>query len=215
MQVDDGLHGSHQGILPLLDGIDKSLSCIHFLFQEHHGLFGFLGLVCLVLGVFLYHFGEIAAHAQFGNIPVVERQVDSAVVIGIHNKIGYDLLQVLADSFTQRRSRTRVQFADFFYGLLESFFFQSEFLLYFVPMLTGEIFVAFGNDCFFNIKNRIGSEVLLFYLAPYLDEKAFLQVAGSQSGRVEILNDSQCFFQFSGSGFDAGINGKLIADAVQ
>ena len=65
------------------------------------------------------------------------------------------------------------------------------------------------------LKKNIGSGVLLFYLAPYLDEKAFLQVAGSQSGRVEILNDSQCFFQFSGSGFDAGINGKLIADAVQ
>ena len=82
-----------------------------------------------------------------------------------------------------------IQFADFVYGLAEGFFFQSELLLYFVPMFTGEVFVTFGNNGFFDRKQRVGSEVLLLYLAPYLDEETLLQVAGSQSGRVEILND--------------------------
>ena len=209
------MHGGQQCVLTLLDGIYESLGGIHFLLQKHHGLFGLLGLVGFVPGVFLYHFGEIAAHAQFGNIPVVERKVYGAVVIRIHNKIRYDLLQVFADGLAQRCARTWIQFADFVYGLAEGFFFQSELLLYFVPMFTGEVFVTFGNNGFFDRKQRVGSEVLLLYLASYLDEETLLQVAGSQSGRVEILNDFQGFLQLSGGGFNAGVDGKFVADAFQ
>ena len=82
-------------------------------------------------------------------------------------------------------------------------------------MFTGEVFVTFGNNGFFDRKQRVGSEVLLLYLAPYLDEETLLQVAGSQSGRVEILNDFQGFLQLSGGGFNAGVDGKFVADAFQ
>ena len=99
-----------------------------------------------------HHLGEITAHTQFRNVSVVQSQIDGTVVVCIYNEVGDDLLHVPADGFTQRGTRTRIEFADLFDSLFKSIFFQSEFLLYLVPMLTGKFFVTFGDDRFFYIK---------------------------------------------------------------
>ena len=49
----------------------------------------------------LYHFGEVTAHTKFRYIPVIEIDADRAVIIGIYNKVGNDLLHVTTDGFTQ------------------------------------------------------------------------------------------------------------------
>ena len=51
--------------------------------------------------MFLHHLGEVAAHAQFRQVPVVEADVDGSVVVGIDDEVGDDLLQVPSDGFTQ------------------------------------------------------------------------------------------------------------------
>ena len=136
----------------MLHGINKALCCIHLLLQEHHGFFRLFRLVSPVFGMLFHHLGEITAHTQFRNVPVVQSQIDGTVIVCIYNEVGDDLLHVPADGFTQRGTRTRIEFADLFDSLFKSIFFQSEFLLYLVPMLTGKFFVTFGDDRFFYIK---------------------------------------------------------------
>lgn len=122
MQVYDGLHGGHQRILALLHGIDETLCGIHFLFEEHHGFAGLLRLIGPVLGVFFHHLGEVAAHAQFRYVAVVQCHVDGTVVISVYQEVGHNLLHVLADGFAERGTGTGIQLADFLNGLLQGIF---------------------------------------------------------------------------------------------
>lgn len=93
-----------------------------FLFEEHHGFAGFLGLVGPVLGVFFHHLGEVAAHAQFRHVAVVQCHVDGTVVISVYQEVGHNLLHVLADGFAERGTGTGIQLADFLNGLLQGIF---------------------------------------------------------------------------------------------
>ena len=61
---------------------------------------------------------------------------------------------------------------------------------------------------FERLQRRVG-------LALYLDEEALLEAARAQSGRVEVLDDFQDFLQLLYVGLHAGIDGQLVADAVQ
>jgi hypothetical protein len=144
--------------------------------------------------MFLYHLREVAAHAQLRQIAVVEADVDGSVIVGVYYEIGDDLLQVPSDGFTQRCARTGVELGDLFKCLIEVFFVQSQLFDDLFPMLAGELFVTFTDDFFFRLQQRICAMGLFF--AADLYQQAFLQAACAQSGRVEILYDSQGFLQF-------------------
>ena len=84
--------------MPLLDGIDESLGCIDFLFQEEECVAGILALVFLVGGMFFQQFVELAAQMEFGYIAIVECEVDRTVLFRLYQKVGNDLLEIFADN---------------------------------------------------------------------------------------------------------------------
>ena len=125
-------------------------------------------------------------------------------------------MQVLADGLAHRGPRAGIEAADFADGAFGRVLVDVKFLLDFVPVLAGELFVAVLHNALFRLQQRVGvSGPALLHLAAYLDEEAFLQVAGAQAGRVEVLDDVQHLFQFLGAGVDTRIDGQFVADAVQ
>ena len=163
--------------------------------------------------MFLYHLREVAAHAQLRQIAVVEADVDGSVIVGVYYEIGDDLLQVPSDGFTQRCARTGVELGDLFKCLIEVFFVQSQLFDDLFPMLAGELFVTFTDDFFFRLQQRVCAVGLFF--AADLYQQAFLQAACAQSGRVEILYDSQGFLQFLFRSVDTGVDGQFVTDAFE
>ena len=163
--------------------------------------------------MFLYHLREVAAHAQLRQIAVVEADVDGSVIVGVYYEIGDDLLQVPSDGFTQRCARTGVELGDLFKCLIEVFLVQSQLFDDLFPMLAGELFVTFTDDFFFRLQQRICAVGLFF--AADLYQQAFLQAACAQSGRVEILYDSQGFLQFLFRSVDTGVDGQFVTDAFE
>ena len=99
--------------------------------------------------MFLHHFREVAADAQLGHVGIVQCKVDGAVVFGLDDEVGHNLLQVFPYGLAQRGAGTRIEFAKFLDGMLELVFADAELLLYLVPMLAGEIFVAVTDDVSF------------------------------------------------------------------
>ena len=86
----DGIHGSEQRLLALLDGVNKPLGGIQFLLHKRDRFFQvFILLFALVIRV--EHIGKGAADAQFGRVLGVQRQFQFTVAAG-QNKVGNQVL---------------------------------------------------------------------------------------------------------------------------
>jgi len=164
--------------------------------------------------MFFHHFREVATHTEFGDITVIEAYIDGSVIIRFHDKVGNYLLEIPADRFSQRSTRTGIQLGYLIKSFLESLFINVQFLYNLLPVFTGEFFIALSNDTFFQLQYRIG--LLLFILLPAnLYQQTFLKATGTDTSGIKILQDTECFFQFFFCRFDAGINRQFITDALQ
>ena len=127
---------------------------IHFLFQEHQCILRLLALVCFVARMFVQHFRKLPAQAKLRYVPVVERQGYGTVIFGVNDKVRNDLLEVLADRFSQRTSRTRVQLGQFSRSCIVLFFGDTQFLDDFIFVFSGKLVAALANDIQFNLFQR-------------------------------------------------------------
>lgn len=111
-----------------------------------------------------HHFREVATHTEFGDITVIEAYIDSSVIIRFHDKVGNYLLEIPADRFSQRSTRTGIQLGYLIKSFLESLFINVQFLYNLLPVFTGEFFITLSDDTFFQLQYRVG--LLLFILLP-------------------------------------------------
>ena len=102
----------------------------------------------------LHHLGKVAAHPEFGNIAVIQAYVNRSVIVGIHQKIGNNLLKVSSDGFSERSTRTGIQLGYFGNRLIESLFSDIQFLNDFLPVLPGKFFITVTDDALFQVQYR-------------------------------------------------------------
>ena len=76
----------------------------------------------------------------------VQRKVDGAVVLGLDDEVGYNLLHVLPHGFAQRGTGPGIEFAELLDGAVELVFTDADLLLYLIPMFAGEFFVTVADD---------------------------------------------------------------------
>ena len=190
--------------MALFHGIDESLGGIHLLFEEHQCVARLLALVGLVAGVFVQHFGKLPAEAQLGHVTVVQAEGDGAVVLCLHQKVGDNLLEVLPNGLAQGTAGPGIEFGEFAHGLLILFFRNSQLQQDLFFVLPGEVIATFADDVQLQL-----SQGRIFF-PPDLQQQAFLKVAGTDAGWVELLDDRQYPFQFLRCGADALVDGQFV-----
>ena len=153
-------------------------------------------------------FCEFAAQAEFGHVVVVEAQADGAVVFGLHDKVGDDLLDVLSDGFSHRASRARVELYQFCYGIVVLLFGDVQLLQDFILVFLRELVTALADDVVFGLfQGRI-------FLALDLQQEAFLEVSRADARRVEVLDDGKYVFRFLGRGVYPLVDGEFVDKGV-
>ena len=108
LPVEYGLHGGQEGLLPLLDGVDKRLGGVDFLFDKEQGVPFLAGLVGPVSRVVAQHLVVVATDAQGGYVAVVERQGELAIVF-LDEEIGADVGHALGKGVIPAASRFGVE----------------------------------------------------------------------------------------------------------
>ena len=106
--MDNSLHRALQGLVTLLDRINKPLCRIQFLFHELHRISPFSGLVGLIAAVVLKHLLILPIDTQIRNAPVVHAQ-GQFPIIRLHQEIGYDLAHRRLHRIAPITTRLRVQ----------------------------------------------------------------------------------------------------------
>ena len=89
LKFHDGHHGREQGLLTLLDGIDKPAGRVDFLLYKHHCIFHLAALILFAGSIILKHIVVGAVDTQLGNIAVVERHAELTFVV-FQNKVGHN-----------------------------------------------------------------------------------------------------------------------------
>ena len=164
--------------------------------------------------MFLHHLRKITAHTKLRNITVIKADIDSTVIIRFYDEVGDYLLEVPPDSLSQRSSRTGIQLCNLTDSFIECFFINIQLFYNLFPMLPGKFFITISDDAFFDIQYR--SRIHPFFLLPAdLYQQTFLKVTCSDTCRIEILQDAECFFQLLFRRFYTGINSQFITDTFQ
>ena len=202
--IHDRMHGIVQGLLPLLDRIDEPFGRIDLLLDEEHGLF--LAFVFLAAAViFLQHFLIPFTDPQIGCILGIQRQIELATGVG-NEKVGNDIALRLID-LADIAAGFGVQLDDLVDHVLQLIVSQVEPPLDLIVMLLSELVEVIGE--YVDSTIHILATVLL---AVQLDEQAFLQVAGRDTRRVELLDllDQRLYFLFGG--LDVLTESQVIGD---
>ena len=93
LPLDDGLHGDDEGVIAYLDSLDELLGSVDFLLGIKEGFLHLPAHVFAIVLVFAQGIGERLRDVQFGHVGIVELEGDGAVVVGIDDEVGGDLLQ--------------------------------------------------------------------------------------------------------------------------
>ena len=139
---------------------------------------------------------------------IVEAQADSAVVFGLHDEVGDDLLEILPNSFSHRASRTRIELHQFRHGVIVLLFGDVQLLQDFILVLLGEVIATLVDDVVFDLfQGRV-------FLALDLQEETLLKASCADARRVKILNDRKHVFHFFGSSVDSLIDSKFVNNGI-
>ena len=213
----------------LFDGIDESLCAIYFLLGIYQSLFLAAAHTRLVVFIGGEHIRKRRRHIQLWYLSVVETERDAAVIVGIDDEIGRNLLDVAPLRLTHRGTWFRIEFPNLLLNGFHLFVRQVQCRLYLFPMFLLEFFEiirnnrmqkgVFGRLVVWSF-GRLGlpslnREGLGVGLSLYLQQQTFLQVSGSDSCRVEVLQNLQRFLNLLFRCIDVMIDSQLVADAVE
>ena len=135
-------------MLPLPDCLDESLCLIHLFLGVEQGLLVGSAHLVLVIAVLLYHIGEGWRYGELRNVTAVQTEGDGAVIVGIYDEVGGDLLNVSTLGFSHRRTRFRVKLPDFPLQCIQLGIIEFQSSLDLIPMLLGKFIEVVGEHLF-------------------------------------------------------------------
>ena len=198
--LDDGPHRALERILALAEGLDEPLRGGDLLPHERGGV-----LLGTVAGIFaaLHDFGVTAVDAKLRDGEARHGQDQLAILI-VQPEIGHDLLGLVAVAVVNLAAGRRIELLDLVQDGFELVRIQVEAGHQLRELAALELVESVAEDA-----DGIGDGGRLF-LVLQLDEKAFAEVAGTHTGRFELLDDFKHRFHLGRIGSDAGAEGEVV-----
>lgn len=102
LPVYDSLHCDVERVAALLHGLNIALCLLYLLLGIEQGFLLLPVHVLPVVAVGVDHVGERRRYLQVGNASVVDGECDMAVVVGVDDEVGCDLLQAASLGLSER-----------------------------------------------------------------------------------------------------------------
>ncbi len=206
--MDNGLHSAFQGLVALLNHIDKPLCRIQFLLHELHRLPPFNGLVGLIAAVILKHILILLVDAQLRNTSHIQTQ-SQLTVVRLHQEIRHDLAHCCLYRIAPTTPWLRIH-----QGNLPDRLFQ--------PLLLNlkelhDAFIAFIDKVIEIAVQDPYSQLRgsCFLPSPQLNQQALFQVPCTDTGWFKILNNAQHLLKLRLIHLQSGLEDQVIGDSLQ
>ena len=209
LQLDDGPHGDGERVTAHLHGLDEALGGIDLLLDIEQCLLRLAAHVLLVLLILLHRVGKRLRHLQLGYLTIVEGEGDGAVVLGVDDEVGRDLLQTPAHRLTHGGPWSRIQLTELTEEGCCLFVVQTERRLDLLPVLLRESLEVVVHHTLHQVLQARGVATL------YLEQQTLLEVARTDAGRVELLQDGEHLGNLVLCDIEVMIDGQFVADGVE
>ena len=200
LEVEYGLHGALEGVLPLLQGLYEPFGRVYLLADES-GRF-LLGTVSGAL-CFGHHVGVFPVHAELGDIEA-RHSKGYLTVVFLQNEVRHNLLGLVGIAIVQLPAGGGIETRDAGNGGLQPGFIQAKSAHHLVEMAVGKLLELLVQDA-------VGILHILRLRAGFqLDQQAFAKVPGADSGRVELLHHLQHRLHLLLGDFHPGTEGEVV-----
>ena len=209
LEIQNLLHGAHQRVAPLLDRRDKPFGRIDLVLDELHRLAVLLLHAAVRRHHIAHHLHIAVADPHVGHVVRVERQLETAVVV-VENKIGHHIGRSVRAAVGVAVGGLGREVADLGDGVAELILGHLQPRDQFLVVLLGE-FVEIGGQDLSRQPPRTGGHGDL----RELQQQAFAQVARTDAGRFEVVDNRQDRLQLSGRNLFAQREGDVVGHRLQ